>query len=288
MAIVRATLAKSVDNVISYIYPKSVADIIEYDNSAHSSTVLTMSTQDKLDELHNGIATLDSSVTNNFLNYYTKADIDDIFYTPVKIDSFTSSVTKAEIGSTGTTTLSYSVTRMTKITSLTVAGVAQSNPDTSSLVGSKTFTGSQSVSYASGSASVTSQSFSMSVKDTATSNHAATTATKSITINYYYPIFYGVLDSATINASQVVGLTRYLGTSNKGTGSYTFNAGSTNGYLWFCCQSGSSVSFAVGGFSGGFESPTTVSGININGISTSYKCYRSTNRQTSNTTVVVS
>ena len=204
MAIVRATLAKEVSGTINYIYPKTVADIVEYDNSANSSSVPTMSAQAKLDELHNSITTLDTTVTNNFTNYYTKADVNDILYQPVTINSFTSSVSKAEIGSSGTTTLNYSVTRMTKITSLVVGGVTQSNPDTSNLVMSKTFTGSQSVSYASGSASVTSQSFSMSVKDTATSNHAATTATKSVTINYYYPIFYGVLDSATINASQVV------------------------------------------------------------------------------------
>ena len=289
MSLVRATLAKSVDNLITYIYPKTVADIVEYDNQQHSATTPTMSVQDKLDELHDGLSDLDESVTTEFTYYYTKLDVNDILYKPVTIDTFTSSVTIAEIGSSGNTTLTYKVTRMTKLTSLVVAGVTLTNPDTSDLVMEKSFSGTQSVAYNSNSASVTSQSYSMSVTDTATTNHTATTATKSVTINYYWPVFWGIIDSTTKpSASQILGLNRALKANNKGTGTYTYAANTTNGYLWFCCDSGSSVSFAVGGFSGGFESAVNVSGVSINGLSRTYKCYRSTNRMTASVSVVVS
>ena len=284
----RATLCKEINGILEIILPKTVADIVEYDNSEHDALHPSLTVQDKLDELHDGLSALGTSAAQNFTNYYTKADINDILYAPVVINSFTSNITVAEIGSGGSATLSYSVTRMTQLTNLTVAGETLTNPDTSDKVMQKTFTGTKSVAYSSSSASATSQSFSMSVTDTATTGHAATTASKSVTINYYYPVFWGMLDSATINATQVVALTRALKSNNKGTGTYSFPAGSNAGYMWFCCQSGSSVSFSVGGFVGGFESPVAISGIDINGITASYKCYRSTNRQTSNQSVVVS
>ena len=289
MSINKVTLAKEVNSTIEYLYPKSTADIIEYSNIEHDATTPTMSVQDKLDELHDGLSDLDESVTTEFTYYYTKLDVNDILYKPVTIDTFTSSVTTAEIGSSGNTTLTYKVTRMTKLTSLVVAGVTLTNPDTSDLVMEKSFTGSQTAAYNSASASATSQSYTMSVTDTATTNHAATTATKSVTINFYWPVFWGIIDStSTPTTSQILGLNRTLKANNKGTGTYTYPANTTNGYLWFCCDSGSSVSFAVGGFSGGFESAVNVSGVSINGLSRTYKCYRSTNRMTASVSVVVS
>ena len=284
----KATLAKEVSGTLEYIYPKTVADIVEYDNSSHDAAHPAMSVQDKLDEMHTTLENLDDVVNDSLTNYYTKADVNDILYTPVVINTFSSNVTSAEIGSSGTATLTWKVTRMTQLTALTVAGNALTNPDTNDKVMSKSFSGTVTVNYASASSSVTSQSFSMSVTDTATTDHAATTANRTVTINYYYPVFWGMLDSTTITAAQVTSLTRTLKGNNNGAGKYTYPAGSKNGYMWFCCESGSSVSFSVGGFSGGFESPVSVSGISINGISTSYKCYRSTNRQTSNQSVVVS
>ena len=289
MAINKVTLAKEINNTIEYLYPKTTADITEYDNSEHSAVTPTMSVQDRLDELHDGLSDLDESVTNEFTYYYTKLDVNDILYKPVTIDKFTSSVAIDEIGSSGNTTLTYKVTRITKLTSLVVAGVTLTNPDTSDLVMEKSFSGTQSVAYNSSSASVTSQSYSMSVTDTATTNHSATTATDSVTIHYYWPVFWGIIDSTTKpSADQILGLNRTLKANNKGTGSYTYPANTTNGYLWFCCDSGSSVSFAVNGFKGGFESAQNVSGISINGLSRTYKCYRSTNRMTASVTVDVS
>ena len=293
MAINKATLAKEIDGTIEYIYPKTVADIVEYDNSEHSNVNTIMSVQDKLDELHDGLATFELQTTEKFTRYYTSAEIDDIFYKPVTC-TLSASKSVAEIGTSGSLTLSYSITRMTQLTSLVVNGETLTNPDTSHIVMEKTFSGSRSVNYASASASVTSQTFSMSVKDTATTNHSATTATKSVTLRYRFPIYYGIIDSPnTITAAQIVNssiMTKVAEpSSDKGAGTYTFAANSKNGYLWFCCQSGYSVSFAVNGFTGGFEAAQTVTGVAVNSnITTSYKCYRSTNRQNASVTVVVS
>lgn len=292
MAINKATLAKEIDGTIEYIYPKTVADIVEYDNSEHSNVNIVMSVQDKLDELHDGLATFEYQTTEKFKKYYTSAEIDDILYKPVTC-TLSASKSVAEIGTSGSLTLTYSITRMTQLTSLVVNGETLTNPDTSRLVMEKTFSGSRSVNYASASASVTSQTFSMSVKDTATTNHSATTATKSVTLRYRYPIYYGIIDSTTITAAQIVNssiMTKVAeSSSDNGAGSYTFAANSKNGYLWFCCQSGYSVSFKVNGFTGGFEPAQTVTGVAVNSnITTSYKCYRSTNRQNASVTVVVS
>ena len=284
MDTLKVSLYRELENgVVKRMYPESSADIITYDNSVHNSSDPVMNVQEKLDELSSTITSIDSRTSGLDTDYYTKADIDDILYEPVRIDEFTSSITKAEIGTSGYTTLTYKVTRMTKITSINVAGVDIINPDNSditSLKGFKTFSGGVSVPYNSNSASDVQQTFTITVVDSPTTNNNATTATKSVKINYYYPIFYGVLDSENISVIQMLALNKYIADTNKGTGSYEFNAASNNGYLWYCCQSGYNVSFSVGGFGGGFEDPIILEEVDINGINTEYKCYRSTNRQT--------
>ena len=289
MAIFKATLAKEISNVINYIYPKTVADIVEFDNSELDANHATMSVQDKLEELHNGLSDFESDTATNFTQYYTKLNIDDMLYKPVTIDKFTTSVTVAEIGTSGTTTLSWQVTRHSPITALTVAGDNKKSVETSNLMGETTYSGTVDKSYSSSGTTQVSNTFSMSVTDKATTNHAATTKSKEVSIAFYYPVYYGILDSTTITASQVKNLTKKLGSNSKGAGSYSYAANTTNGYLWFCCQSGETVEFAVNGFKGGFESPVVVSNVAVNSnISTSYNCYRSTNRQNAKVTVVVS
>ena len=281
MDTLKVSLYRELENgVVKRMYPESSADIITYDNSVHNASDPVMNVQEKLDELSSTITSIDSRTSGLDTDYYTKADIDDILYEPVKIDEFTSSITKAEIGTSGYTTLTYKVTRMTKITSINVAGVDITNPDNSDIMTLKSFNGGVSVPYNSNNASDVQQTFTMTVVDTPTTNNNATTATKSVKINYYYPIFYGPLDSENISVIQMLSLNKYIADTNKGVGSYEFNAGSNNGYLWYCCQSGYNVSFSVGGFGGGFENPIILEDVDINGINTEYKCYRSTNRQT--------
>lgn len=287
--IVSCTLAKEIDGSITYLYPKSTCDLIEYDNSQNSATKPTMSAQDKFDELSSNLSNLQDDTTSKFKEYYTSLAIDDILYTPVTIDLFTSSVVNAEIGTSGPTTLTWKVTRMTPITQISVNGTTIQNPDTVASLGKYTYSGTNNVTYVSTGAAITSQQFTMSVTDTKTTSHAATTATKSVSVNFYYPVFYGMLDSATITAAQIANLIRDRKNDNKGTGTYEFGAAASNGYMWFCCPSDYTVKFSVGGFEGGFNAPVAVSGVVVNSnITRAYNCYRSTNRMTANTTVTVS
>lgn len=64
----RATLAKEIDGVIEYIYPKTSADLVEYTDS--DNTVMTV--EDKLHSINTTTGSLDS----NFSNYYTKTQSD--------------------------------------------------------------------------------------------------------------------------------------------------------------------------------------------------------------------
>lgn len=64
----RATLAKEIDGVIEYIYPKTSADLVEYTDS--DNTVMTV--EDKLHAINTTTGSLDS----NFSNYYTKTQSD--------------------------------------------------------------------------------------------------------------------------------------------------------------------------------------------------------------------
>ena len=60
----RATLAKEIDGVIEYIYPKTSADLVEYTDT--DNTVMTV--EDKLHSINTTTGSLDA----NFSNYYTK------------------------------------------------------------------------------------------------------------------------------------------------------------------------------------------------------------------------
>ena len=258
MAISKAVLAKEVDGVINYIYPKTTADMVEYDAS--------QSVEEKIQTLE------DTDIPNALSNYYTKTqtytkdEIDDLFYTPIAINSVSLSPNTAEKGTTQSVTVSWDISR--KPVSMTVNG-------------------SSVTPVASGSTSVTGVSDTRSITVTATDQglhstaNSAYTASKSATITFYYPIYTGSAAAGTYNESFITGLSgKKIGTYN---GSYTVNV-ATNQYLFYACPASVSPSFAVGGFSGGFEQVAS----SISHKGTTYKLFKSQNPSLGSTTVVVS
>lgn len=55
MAIIRGTLAKELDGAVEYVYPKTDAEMVEYDPSA--------SVKDKIDKLNENIAEINDRIT---------------------------------------------------------------------------------------------------------------------------------------------------------------------------------------------------------------------------------
>lgn len=156
-------------------------------------------------------------------------------------------------GESDTVTLSHSATfDGNPLTyTLTVDGAALANPYT--LEDSHTFTGV----------------FSIDNDDP----DVAMDITRTVTVNAYYPRYYGYLASATITGSDVTSLTKQARASSAAISnlSVTF---ATSGYLWLCVPSGMTVSNVTSsGFAVPMESPVTVS---VDGKG-DYLCYRSTN-----------
>ena len=101
-------------------------------------------------------------------------------------------------------------------------------------------------------------------------------------------VYYGVADlNNNPNSAFVTGLTAELRTNKKP--SFTVNAG-TNKYVYYAVPTSyGACTFAVGGFSGGFEAAKTVSVTYPNTSHTeNYYVYRSTNHSIGSTTITVS
>ena len=118
--------------------------------------------------------------------------------------------------------------------------------------------------------------------DTFAGTNTVETLSSSTPINYLY---YGVLASATINEEQIEALSEST-ISNDNTQVWSEITAGASDYLWFCFPTRlGTVTFYVGGFEGGFESPTTVAVTNAGGFTENYYCYRSTNTNLGATTV---
>lgn len=111
------------------------------------------------------------------------------------------------------------------------------------------------------------------------------TATSSITINFINNIYRGVTSNPSLSGSQVNStLTAVLQNSKASTFTTTSSSGE---YVYYCVPSRlGTVSFSVGGFAGGFQSPSTQSVTNSNGFSESFYIYRSTNPNLGTPTIV--
>ncbi len=114
-------------------------------------------------------------------------------------------------------------------------------------------------------------------------NHTLTTSTSATAIN---TIYWGWHTDTSADEDTIEGLTGgSSANSNDNTRTFTVTAGASE-YIWYCYPLRlGTVTFFVGGFEGGFESPETVSVTNVNGWSEDYYAYRSTNANLGETEV---
>ena len=289
-----ATLAKQVDGNIQFIYPKTMATIVDYspdDDPTHITSVQTHLRA--IDSDISDMKAADGTLEDQFNNYYDKDDIADIFYTPVVINSLSLGVTTAKVGSSGTTTATINVTRFTKISSITLSATGNnsvgqpSNPDNDPNIGNLTYSTSASVNYSSDS-SATTITVTATVKDTATSQHAQTTATKTATITFRWPAFYA---TSTGTTAPTTGLTeRYTSSNSVGSGTFTIS-GLSNHYIYYYTKSSITPATQIkttAGFAAGFIANGTAT-ITVNGLTgISYYVYRTQNTMDGSVTLVVS
>jgi hypothetical protein len=111
--------------------------------------------------------------------------------------------------------------------------------------------------------------------------------TQSHTFAFYNYIFYGVSTKASSYLeSDVEGLATSTISNTKGR--TVIITATTGEYILYCLPVRlGTVTFTVGGFEGGFESPETVSVTNSASFTEDYYVYRSTNSGLGSTTIVV-
>ena len=111
--------------------------------------------------------------------------------------------------------------------------------------------------------------------------------TSVITINFYNRIFWGTSTKASgYNEADIEGLGTNAISNTKGR-SFTESPADTYYIIYALPTRLGTVTFWVGGFEGGFESPETVSVTNASGFTENYYVYRSTNEGLGSTTVTV-
>lgn len=112
--------------------------------------------------------------------------------------------------------------------------------------------------------------------------------TNTITYYFYNRRFWGVTTGTSgFTEADIEGLANN-GLSNSRATTFTVTSG-VNDYLAYSYPSRlGAATFTVGGFSGGFEAPETVSVTNASGFTENYYMYRSTNKNLGSVTVVVS
>lgn len=187
--------------------------------------------------------------------------LDDLLFVPIVISSFTVPIYVFEQGST-VTSLTFSWALNRNAVSQVITGTGISTP--------------VSVSVALRTATIT---VNLAVNGTytlTTTDENGTTSQKTLSINFYNGIFTGdsVIPGA-IDSSFIRSLSKKLQASRATT--WTIGATGTQ-YNWFACRTalGTPV-FTVGGFDGGFTTPTTVSFTNGSGYTEDYYVFRSVN-----------
>ena len=250
MAINYATLAKEIDGVIEYIYPKTVADLVEFNP--------TQSVKDKLVELDNALGAID--LPNALKEYFNKTEILDLIYRPIRVRNVAVSPEVMETGSTQAVTVYWECNY--KPTSMNVDGINISIPTQS---GSKVFT------------NITNdRTFTVNATDSGTENIDPYTDSKAATARFYNGIYWG---SATIPAEYNSSFILTLGGKElkpNVVGRYESNPGE-NQYIYFACPSNHNPVFNVFGFIGGFELAATINFTNVYGHTVAYSIYKSVN-----------
>ena len=260
MAILHATLAKEVDGVIQYIYPRSTSELIVYNDN---TTV-----KDKLDSLEDRLNGL--KIDDKLAGYYTKEEVSDMVYAPIHVYGVSVSPDICESGSMQSVAVYWECSRTPA--ALNIDGIAV-NPASQS--GSKVFT------------NITSdRTFTVSATDSGSASNDPYTCTMSATVRFYPGIYFGAANMPTeYNSSFILTLpTKRLQPTPEG--SFTVNAG-TNQHIFFACPASFTPRFNVSGFVGGFSVASTLTFVNAYGSSMGYTIYRSDNAGLGNTTVTV-
>lgn len=110
--------------------------------------------------------------------------------------------------------------------------------------------------------------------------------TKTASIRFVAPVYYGVGSSYALESATVLELTRVLTTSRGRT--FTVNAADGQYILYALPVSLGMPTFKVGGFEGGFVLAGAFDFTNSSGHTESYRLYRSVNAGLGNTSVAVS
>lgn len=192
--------------------------------------------------------------------------IADLMYKPISVTSFTNNVGTVEMGTVvNQLRLDWALSKTAKTISLNGESL---DPST------VTWTGSNLNLTAN-------KTFTLAVTD-----ERDTKATKTTSITFLNGVYYGAAAAPTeYDSAFILGLTRTLRSSK--LPSFTVNA-STGKHIYYALPTRyGKCTFAVGGFTGGFELVDTVSFKNASGYSENYYIYKSVNASLGNTTVSV-
>jgi len=259
-----ATLAKEINGVIEYIYPKTVASIVEYTSD--------QTVEEALNEIKSGLGNVSSAVA---ADYYSKTEVDqylDSLYSVIKLESVSVSPAYAELGSSKTVNVSWAASR--KPYNVTVNGTDM----TSQVTGE---TGSFSFSNVNSDTTYT-----VAIKD-----HKNNGQSKNGSIKFVNRVYWGASSSASLNSSDAIkGLSKKSadndsGAKSRNVGSLSFN----NQYFYYCYPSRlGAITATAGGLAFALNAPVTVSFTNDSGYTENYYVYRSSNVLSGSLSIVVS
>ena len=250
MAINYATLAKNVNGVIEYIYPKTVACLVEY--------TPTQTVEEKLNELDQLLKNI--NLTEVLKSYYTKNEIDNLIYHPISLLDVRVSPDVLEVGCTQAVTVYWQCDKIPA--GMNIDGVRIIPP---TQAGQQVFT------------NITNdRTFTVTVTDQGTDDIPPWSDSKSAMVKFLNGIYYGVARvPAEYNSSFILTLPNKL-LQNTPECSFTLSPGQAQ-YIFYACPSNYTPKFNVGGFIGGFEVVATMNFTNCYGNTMAYTIYRSNN-----------
>lgn len=192
----------------------------------------------------------------------------DLLYEEISVTSYTVSPNVAELGSTvRSVTMSWVLNK--EPTALTVGGTNVSPVKT----GTRTVSG-------------LSQTENRSWQLVATDERSVT-VTRNATLYFYNGVYYGVgAAQENVDSAFIRSLTKTL----RGSKLPNFTVTAAEGqYIYYCVPTRfGKCTFTVGGFTGGFTEPETVSFTNASGYTEDYYVYRSVNAGLGSQSVTVS
>lgn len=295
---INTEINKSVSNItiingVMYLYnkdgelieePTTLADAVlpEFLRNITEKDVESWHQKVSFDDLNHALGNLGDGITADDVTYSTdySTDIDNVkealdkiydkvFYVGVSINSFVASVKEGmyEMGSAITEPITFTWTTPSKITSQSITNIGDLAADVREATYNKYIT-SKTV-------------FTLTVSD------GKSSATKALTYDFGYNVYWGAASSGTYNSAFINSLSSKAITTNRKR-DITVNAGS-NQYIYYCIPANfGTPTFHSGGFEGGFELAGTISHTYASGYTTNYNIWKSDNSGLGNTTVNIS